>query len=86
VKLASRSEPKGADQVDNVTVENGSSGLAFMVHLTVRNSGSDINPVIWEDNYFEPMPGERREVTATYARKLLHGGKAEIKVDGWNIE
>jgi exo-1,4-beta-D-glucosaminidase len=41
--------------------------------------------VLWQDNYFELMPGERREITATYQKKLLGGAKAYLKVDGWNI-
>jgi len=47
--------------------------------------GGDIQPVYWEDNYFELMPGEKREVSATFQRKLLGGAKSQIKVDGWNV-
>jgi exo-1,4-beta-D-glucosaminidase len=88
LKVASRTEQKGTEAVDRVTVENSSSRLAFMVHLTVRKgpAGADIQPVYWEDNYFELLPGEKREVSATYQRKLLGGAKSQIKVDGWNIE
>jgi exo-1,4-beta-D-glucosaminidase len=88
LKVASRTEQKGTEAVDRVTVENSGSHLAFMVHLTVRKgpAGADIQPVYWEDNYFELLPGEKREVSATYQRKLLGGAKSQIKVDGWNIE
>jgi exo-1,4-beta-D-glucosaminidase len=88
VKAASRSEQQGKDQVEHVTVENTGSGLAFMVHLTARNAtnGADVKPVYWEDNYFELMPGERREVTVTFPRILLAGAKCQIQVDGWNVE
>jgi exo-1,4-beta-D-glucosaminidase len=41
--------------------------------------------VLWQDNYFELMPGERREITVTYQKKLLGGTKPYIKVDGWNV-
>ncbi|HLK67352.1 MAG TPA: glycoside hydrolase family 2 protein [Bryobacteraceae bacterium] len=88
VGVTSRSEQKGTEQVEHVTAENTGTQLAFMVHLTVLkgDSGSDVKPVYWEDNYFELMPGEKREVTATFARKLLGGAKAQIRVDGWNVE
>jgi exo-1,4-beta-D-glucosaminidase len=88
LRVASRTEQKATEAVDRVTVENPSSHLAFMVHLTVRKgpAGADIQPVYWEDNYFELMPGEKREVSATYQRKLLGGAKSQIKVDEWNIE
>ncbi len=88
VSLAWRSEESGADRVEHVVVRNSSSQLAFFVHLTVLKGkdGGDVAPVIWEDNYFELMPGEEREVTATYARKLLGGAQSSIQVDGWNVE
>jgi hypothetical protein len=31
------------------------------------------------------MPGEKRDVTATYPRKLLGGAQSYIQVDGWNL-
>jgi len=31
------------------------------------------------------MPGDKRELTANYPRKLLGGAKPYIKVDGWNV-
>ena len=70
-----------------MTVENSSSQLAFFVHLTVLKgqNGGDIAPVYWEDNYFELMPGEQREVTARYLRKLLGGAQSYVQVDGWNL-
>jgi exo-1,4-beta-D-glucosaminidase len=88
VKVVSRAEQRGAEEVDHVTVENVGANLAFMVHLTAHKGrdGADINPVYWEDNYFELMPGETRNVTAAYQRKLLGGARPEIKVDGWNVK
>jgi len=81
------SAQSGTDQVDHVLVENRSSQLAFFVHLTVLKGpgGGDIAPVLWDDNYFELMPGERRTVAATYPRKLLGGRPSYIQVDGWNL-
>jgi exo-1,4-beta-D-glucosaminidase len=75
------------DEIDHVTVENPTTGLAFSIHLQVLKAkdGADVQPVIWEDNYFELMPGEKREVTASYKRKLLGGSRSHIKVDGWNV-
>jgi len=87
VKMTSRAEQRGGEEVNHVTVENPTKQLAFAVHLTVLKGkdGEDIKPVLWEDNYFELMPGEKREVTATFDRKLLGGAKSQIKVDGWNV-
>jgi exo-1,4-beta-D-glucosaminidase len=87
VTVAWTSETAGADQVEHVTVRNPSSQLAFFVHLTALRGkgGADIAPVLWEDNYFPLMPGEQRDVTATYAAKRLGGAQSYIQVDGWNV-
>jgi exo-1,4-beta-D-glucosaminidase len=81
VKVTSRTETKGPEQSEHVTVVNTSQHLAFFVHLTVN----DIHPIYWEDNYFELMPGEKREVSAVFVRKLLRGKPAQVKADGWNL-
>ena len=85
VNLTSRTEVRGAEQIEHVTAENASSGLAFFVRLRAIKGGREIAPVLWEDNYFELLPGEVREVSAAFARKLSAGEKLSIRVDGWNI-
>jgi exo-1,4-beta-D-glucosaminidase len=40
---------------------------------------------MWEDNYVTLMPGESREVVATFAAKDLGGAKPVVTVDGWNV-
>jgi exo-1,4-beta-D-glucosaminidase len=47
--------------------------------------GADVKPVFWEDNYVTLMPGEKREIGATYDNKLLRGATATIRVDGPNL-
>jgi exo-1,4-beta-D-glucosaminidase len=81
-----QSAANGSEQIDRIRVRNPSDHVAFMVHLTVRQGkdGVDVAPVYWSDNYFELMPGEEREITAEYPRKLLNGAPAHIAVDGWN--
>jgi len=81
------SEQTDPDQVEHVVVRNPSSQLAFFVHLTMLKGrgGADIAPVWWSDNYFELLPGEERQITATYPRKLLGGVQSYVQVDGWNV-
>ena len=71
----------------HVTVENPGKSLAFFVHLKVNDdkTGEEILPGIWEDNYFSLLPGEKREVTATYD-DLSRGVKAVVEVQGWNVK
>jgi exo-1,4-beta-D-glucosaminidase len=76
-------------------VENPSRNLAFAVHLmvkTVRRDEEDIReeaeilPVIWEDNYFPLMPGEKRTVTATYKAIAAGQKPPAVQVEGWNVK
>jgi exo-1,4-beta-D-glucosaminidase len=86
VTVSVNSEVKGAEHVDHVTLENTSSKLAFFLHLTVLKGkdGGDVKPIFWDDNYVSLMPGEKREVTATYDNKLLRGAAPTIRVDAPN--
>jgi exo-1,4-beta-D-glucosaminidase len=86
VTIESSTEASGGDVVAHVVVRNPSPNAAFLVHLTaLRADGSDINPVLWDDNYFELFPGEERQIKATYSAKLAGGGPVHIQADGWNV-
>jgi exo-1,4-beta-D-glucosaminidase len=71
-----------------VALKNPREHLAFQVHLGIRhkNETAEILPVLWDDNYFELMPGESREVSARYLSATALDGATELIVDGWNIE
>jgi exo-1,4-beta-D-glucosaminidase len=71
-----------------VSMRNPSKNLAFQVHVGVRNAkgDSEILPVLWEDNYFVLMPGERRTITARYLSPRVALQGAQVLVEGWNIE
>ena len=88
LKVADRTEHKGEEAVTHVTIENPSKSLAFFVRLKVDKGvkGEEILPVVWEDNYISLLPGERREVTATYRNRELGTAKPAVEVAGWNVE
>lgn len=78
-----------------VMLHNPSANLAFAVRLKVNRSSShrvsregqideEILPVLWEDNYFELLPGETREVTATF-RAPEKNFRPSVEVEGWNV-
>jgi exo-1,4-beta-D-glucosaminidase len=71
-----------------VVLKNPSDHLAFQVHLGIphKNETAEILPVLWDDNYFELMPGESREISARYLSAAALDGSPELIVDGWNIE
>jgi exo-1,4-beta-D-glucosaminidase len=98
VKAEKRTE--GAQETMTVTLHNPSRALAFAVRLKVKKIGRNITgaywyeshvddevlPSIWEDNYFALLPGETRQVTATYNTKDLGGNASEVEVSGWNVK
>ena len=70
-----------------VNVSNPSKSLAFNVVLKVFNkaNGLEILPVLWDDNYFELLPGESKTVTALYEAGQLQNVQAAIEFGGWNV-
>jgi len=87
LKVSAASIPKGADEVTRVTLENTGKSLAFSVRLKVnrRAGGDEILPVLWQDNYVSLLPGEKREIAATYAAKSIEGAEPSVEVNGWNV-
>jgi exo-1,4-beta-D-glucosaminidase len=87
LNTTARSERRGAEEIVHVRLSNPSSALAFFVrlHLTRGPNGDDIVPIIWQDNYLSLLPGEARELTATYRVKDLHGASPALTVSGWNV-
>jgi exo-1,4-beta-D-glucosaminidase len=95
LKYSSESEVRGSDGITRVTVENPSRTLAFAVHLNLKNvrmdeegvsQEKDVLPILWEDNYFPLMPGERRTVVAVYRAAALRNKRPAVQVDGWNVK
>ena len=70
-----------------VRLENPGPSIAFLVHLAVRKGvgGEEVLPVLWQDNYATLLPGETRELTATYTARDLGRATPVVTVDGWNV-
>ena len=88
LKFSEHTEREGENNVTHVMIENPSKNLAFFVRLKVDKGpkGEEILPVVWEDNYISLLPGEKREVTATYRTAELGTAKPTVEVSGWNAE
>jgi exo-1,4-beta-D-glucosaminidase len=89
-----RQEQEGST---TVTVHNPSRTLAFAVRLKVKRASpgpvsrlgapdDEVLPVLWQDNYFALLPGESRQVTATYNAGDLGQSMAVVQVEGWNVK
>jgi exo-1,4-beta-D-glucosaminidase len=87
LKVNSRNERRGEEGLTHVAIENPSKSLAFFVRLRVNKGkgGGEILPVLWQDNYFSLMPGEKREITATYRTSELGNAVPAVEVSGWNV-
>ena len=88
LKATSRTEERGTDRVTTVTVANPGKTIAFAVRLLVKKGpgGDEVLPVLWEDNYFPLLPGESRQVAATYRASDLGGAAPVVETDGWNVK
>jgi exo-1,4-beta-D-glucosaminidase len=86
LKVTDRTERKGEDAVTHVTLENPSKSLAFFVRLKVDKGKEEILPVLWQDNYISLLPGEKRDISATYRASELGVAKPTVEVSGWNVE
>jgi exo-1,4-beta-D-glucosaminidase len=88
LKVADRTDRKGEEAITHVTLENLSKSLAFFVRLKVNKgkSGDEILPVVWQDNYISLLPGEKRELTATYRSEELGAAQPAVEVSGWNVD
>jgi exo-1,4-beta-D-glucosaminidase len=80
LNVSSRSERLKDESVTHVTVENPGKTLAFFVRLKIDKGkgGEEILPVVWEDNYISLLPGEKREITATYHGASLGNTTPEV--------
>ena len=88
LSVASRHSHTGTAARTVVTLANPSNSVAFFVRLKVTRGtgGPEILPVIWQDNYISLLPGEKREITATYHASSMGTAKPEIEVSGWNVQ
>jgi exo-1,4-beta-D-glucosaminidase len=88
LSVTDHSERQGEEEITHVTIENPSKSLAFFVRLKVDKGakGEEILPVVWQDNYISLLPGEKREVTASYRASELGAAKPAVEVSGWNVE
>ena len=78
---------RATDGQAHVTLTNAGPTVAFFVRLEVTKGpqGDEVLPVLWQDNYISLLPGERRDVTATYQLSDLGGARPAVKVSGWNV-
>jgi exo-1,4-beta-D-glucosaminidase len=88
LNVSTRSERVGNEEATHVVLENPGKTLAFFLRLKINKGkgGEEILPVLWQDNYVSLLPGEKREISATYHSADLGNAKPDVEVSGWNVE
>jgi exo-1,4-beta-D-glucosaminidase len=98
LEVTAQSQRGEAQSSTTVTLRNPSPTLAFGLRLKIerawtgccvgRHGPTDegVLPILWQDNYFSLLPGESRQVTATYNTKDLGKSAPVVEVEGWNVK
>ncbi|HET7751210.1 MAG TPA: glycoside hydrolase family 2 protein, partial [Terriglobales bacterium] len=68
LNVSSHTTQEGANHITHVTLSNSGKSLAFFIRLKLAKGkgGQEVLPVIYQDNYFSLLPGEKRDVTISY--------------------
>jgi exo-1,4-beta-D-glucosaminidase len=96
LEATAQTKSNGEERSTTVTLHNPTSTLAFDIHLKVNRASSgrvdregpedsEILPVLWQDNYFPLLPGETRQITATFHADKENLAAPLVEVEGWNI-
>ena len=85
VEATSQTTEEDHRRVTRVRLQNKSANLAFFLKLNLAGcgDGKDIVPVLWNDNYISLLPGETRELTASF--QALQPAPIRIDIAGWNV-
>jgi exo-1,4-beta-D-glucosaminidase len=83
--LALDPEPAGPDGAVRVRIRNAGSSLAFQVHVRVEDAdtGEEVLPVFWSDNYLALLPGEDRTLTAGFLPGQAPA-RVTLTAEAWN--
>ncbi len=88
LNVTSRYTRNGEQSQTIVTLDNANRSVAFFVRLKVTKGtgGPEILPVIWQDNYISLLPGEKRNITASYRTAELGTAQPAVEISGWNLQ
>jgi len=87
LNVSSHNGQESGNEVMHVTLSNPGKSLAFFVRLKLAKGkgGQEVLPVIYQDNYFSLLPGEKRDVSISYRSSDLGGARPVVEVSGWNV-
>ncbi len=86
--------PDGEDTVNNVTITNTGSTVAFFVRVDLRRGNpngteqagdNELLPLTYSDNDITLWPGESQTISVGYRAALLNGATPVDSVYAWNV-
>jgi len=71
-----------------VKLNNPDENIAFLIELRIEGekSGKSLVPIIWDDNYVSLVPGESKEIRASFPASAMDGDKPVFRYKGWNVK
>ena len=85
-RVEARMLPPRPGEPLRVELMNPSGAIAFQVMLESREaSGKPYDSLLWDDNYVELLPGERRVLTARPLAAASMSRLGSLRVSGWNV-
>ena len=96
LQVTARGQVGAKESSTTVTLRNPRRTLAFGIRLKLNRAASnrvsadapadaEILPILWQDNYFVLLPGETRQITATYRTSDAGEASPAVEVEGWNV-
>lgn len=78
---------KDKETTYRLLIENKNPVPAVNAALSILagERGQEVLPCFWDDNSFNLLPGEKRELTVTFRTCLLNGKPPHAIVEGWNL-
>jgi exo-1,4-beta-D-glucosaminidase len=85
VNLEQCSETIGDKKRISAKLDNLGDHIGFFIELkaSAEKTPETILPVFWQDNYISLLPGETRNIEATFSAKH---DKPTLTIKGWNLE
>jgi exo-1,4-beta-D-glucosaminidase len=85
IKASSQTAEEQGEVVTHIMLRNDDAGLAFFVRLNLStcSENKEVLPILWSDNYVSLLPGEVREVTASY--RAPRAEPVRVDLYGWNV-
>ncbi|MBO4486448.1 MAG: beta-glycosidase, partial [Prevotella sp.] len=86
VKLKVTKQLNNSESKMLVTLENPSFEPALMIRLNLKTAdGEQVLPVLYEDNYFHLMPGEKRTIQVEWNPRDARGEIPDVEISGYNV-